>query len=110
MSGQVIFPTHAEVDFDPAVAVPGRGLSAEEWETARAAQRCIVGAVDRALTDAPVDGDVPIVAHGGVGALLCHHLLDVEINRTQGQPHGSGGCRFTLDRNLNSTPTDWRAI
>ncbi|MBO6602051.1 MAG: hypothetical protein JJ938_01460 [Roseicyclus sp.] len=109
MTGQVIFLTDAEGMIDQGVAVTDRALSAKAWETACTAQGRIVGAVDRALFDAPADGDIPIVAHSGVGAPLRHHLPDVGINHAEGRPHG-GGCRFTFAPDLTSTPTDWRAI
>lgn len=85
-------------------------LSAEGWETARAAQRRIVGAVGRVLAQAPVEGDVLIVSHGGVSALLRHHLLGSDIDRSQGQPHPGGGCWFAFDRAMTGHPTDWRII
>ncbi len=85
-------------------------LSADGWETARAAQHRIVSAVGRVLAQAAAGGDVLIVAHGGVGALLRHHLLGRDIDRTQGQPHPGGGCWFAFDRAMSAGPTDWRII
>ncbi|MEM6609281.1 MAG: histidine phosphatase family protein [Pseudomonadota bacterium] len=83
--------------------------SVRGWETARAAQARIVGATKAALSAAP-GGDVLIVAHGGVGALLRCHLMGVEITKSQGQPHSGGGCWFAFDRTTFDAPTGWRTI
>ena len=79
------------------------------WESARAAQNRIVGAVQSiGLTD-DNDGDILIVAHGAVGALLRCHLLGKAITRDEDQPH-DGGCRFVTDTALTAKPGEWRRI
>jgi len=84
-------------------------ISAEGRETARDAQARITRAVG-AVVDAAPEGDVLIVAHGGVGALLRQHLLGTGISRTEGQPHKGGGCWFRFSRAMDGAPSDWRAI
>lgn len=90
--------------------------SVHGWERAVDAQNRIVGAVGSVCESAP-DGDVLILAHGGVGALLRCHLLQVEISPDEGQPHSGGGCLFAFERVTRSDlasqppkPTDWKAI
>jgi hypothetical protein len=56
------------------------------WERAVDAQRRIVEAVDRAISMAPAEGDMAIISHGGVGALLLCHLKGVPISRAEDQP------------------------
>ena len=60
------------------------------WERAVDAQCRIVAAVERAIALAPAEGDIVIVSHGGVGALLLCHLKGVPIARTEDQPGSSG--------------------
>jgi len=83
------------------------------WERAVDAQARIVGAIRIVNKNAP-DGDVLILAHGGVGTLLRCHLLQVGISTDESQPHPGGGCLFTFQRVTGSAkppkPTDWRAI
>jgi broad specificity phosphatase PhoE len=76
-------------------------VSVDGWETARDAQARIVAAVDEVLAESP-DGDVAIVAHGGVGTLLLCALRGVEITRALDQP--SQGHRFAFSRG------SWRVI
>ncbi|MFJ3321723.1 histidine phosphatase family protein [Curtobacterium sp. NPDC086286] len=71
--------------------------SVRGWERAVDAQDRIVRAV-RALTDA---GDVTIVSHGAVGALLLADLRGVPVTRALDQP-GMGSV-FSFD------PGTWRA-
>lgn len=79
------------------------------WERARVAQARIVTAL---LTIAALDntpGDILVVSHGGVGALLRCHLKAISITRAEDQQPG-GGCWFTTDLTLTRTPGDWRRI
>lgn len=66
------------------------------WERAIDAQARVVAAVARVLALPRPAGDVAIVAHGGVGALLLCHLLGEGISRVRDQPPGRGGFRFTF--------------
>jgi broad specificity phosphatase PhoE len=47
------------------------------WERAIDAQRRIISAVERVIGLADPSGDVAIVSHGGVGALLLCHLKKI---------------------------------
>jgi broad specificity phosphatase PhoE len=81
------------------------------WETARAAQTRIIAAVDRVVAAAaPLGGDVAIVAHGGVGALLLCHLKDCAISRREDQPGAGGGNYFVFDMPEGRLLQGWRAI
>ena len=79
------------------------------WETARDAQRRIVVAVDWCLEHA-VEGDLALVSHGGVGALLLAHLSGVEISRTLDQPGEGGGNVFAFDAATRALVHGWRPI
>jgi broad specificity phosphatase PhoE len=79
------------------------------WERAVDAQERVVAAVRDVLRGAPV-GDVAVVAHGGVGALLLCHLLGSPISRAADQPAGSGGHVFAFDRTTWILCHSWRSI
>jgi broad specificity phosphatase PhoE len=81
---------------DAFFAEPERSVCG--WETASDAQRRIVAAVDRALSMAPPDGDVAIISHGAVGALLLCHLKGIAISRVKDQPGTGGGNVFAFGR------------
>ncbi len=84
--------------------------SVRGWERAVDAQRRIMQAVDRALSMAPADGDVAIVAHGGVGALLLCGLKRVPISRAEDQPGQGGGNVFSFDSATRRLLADWHAM
>ncbi|HEY6431173.1 MAG TPA: histidine phosphatase family protein [Acetobacteraceae bacterium] len=84
--------------------------SVRGWERAIDAQARIVGAVDRAISMAPEDGDIAIISHGGVGALLLCHLKGVPISRTEDQPAGGGGNVFWFETTTRRLLTGWRRI
>jgi broad specificity phosphatase PhoE len=73
------------------------------WERAVDAQARIVAAVRDVLSLAPT-GDVCVVSHGGVGALLLCHLSRRPISRAADQPPGSGGYVMRFAR------SDWRLL
>ena len=79
------------------------------WERATDAQARIVAAVRDVLRAAP-SGDVAVVSHGGVGALLLCHLQDSPINREADQPAGSGGHVLAFERMTWKLRHGWRAI
>lgn len=83
--------------------------SVRGWERAVDAQGRVVGAVERIRREAP-EGDVAIVAHGGVGALLKAHLEGVPIGRGHEQPHGGGGCLLVIDRATLALDSGWRVL
>jgi broad specificity phosphatase PhoE len=78
------------------------------WERAIDAQTRIVTAMRRVVQS--TTGDVVIVSHGGVGALLTAHLQNVEIGRESRPSHPGGGCFIVIDRETFTLKQDWRAI
>ncbi len=102
----------AQSEFDTVVdaffAQPD--ASVRGWERARAAQARIVSAVQTIADLDDTDGDILIVAHGGVGTLLRCHLMGLSIARSVDQPLG-GGCYFITDVALVQKPAnDWVRI
>jgi broad specificity phosphatase PhoE len=83
--------------------------SVRGWERAVDAQARIVAAVQAVLAQAP-PGDVAIVAHGGVGALLLCHLKHVPISRAEDQPGEGGGNIFVFGRADWALVQGWRRI
>ena len=66
------------------------------WEPAQDAQTRVVQACKHIVSQTP-DGDVAVVAHGGVGCLLVCHVLGVPISRTHDQPGRTGGNYVTIN-------------
>ncbi len=83
--------------------------SVRGWERAVDAQARIVGAVDAVLRAAG-GGDVAIVSHGAVGALLLCALEGLAIDRGQDQPPGNGGYFFPFDFHTRLLRHGWTAI
>ncbi|MDO9711235.1 histidine phosphatase family protein [Paracraurococcus lichenis] len=79
------------------------------WERAVDAQARIAAAVAAALAEAP-PGDLAIIAHGAVGALLRCRLAGLPISRAEDQPPGGGGHCFAFDRSGLRLLTPWRRI
>ena len=65
---------------------------------------------DTVLKAAPADGDVAIVSHGAVGALLLCALEGMAISRAQDQPPGDGGFYFPFDLASRLSRHGWTAI
>jgi broad specificity phosphatase PhoE len=84
--------------------------SVRGWERAADAQRRIVAALEHAIALAPAEGDIAIVSHGGVGALLLSHLTGVPITRTEDQPGDGGGCVYSFDAASRRLLSGWRRI
>jgi len=84
--------------------------SVRGWETARAAQARIVGAVNRLALEEATEGDIAVVSHGGVGRLLIALLQGVEIGEEDRPGHPGGGCWIELDRTSLRVVETWRAI
>jgi len=83
--------------------------SARGWETAVDAQRRIVAAVDAVLADQPAgSGDVVVVSHASVGALMLCHLLGTPIQRLVDQP--GQGSYFSFDADTGADVTPWRLL
>jgi len=68
--------------------------SVRGWERAVDAQARIVGAVRAVAAEANGAGDILVVAHGAVGALLRGWLLRAPISRALDQPEA--GCWFAV--------------
>jgi len=80
------------------------------WEKAADAQARIVTAVSRVAREEPTAGDIVIVSHGGVGALLTDHLQGVPIGKGSRPSHPGGGCYLVIDRDPLAIRDDWRVI
>lgn len=80
------------------------------WERAADAQRRIVGAVAAILAAERTAGDIAIVAHGGVGALLLCHLSGVAISRALDQPGQGGGNWFAFEAATSRLIRGWTDI
>lgn len=84
--------------------------SVDGWERAVDAQARIVDAVDGILRSDLSMGDIAILAHGGVGALLLSHLADRPISRDDDQPGAGGGNFFTFSVEVRHLVREWRPI
>lgn len=82
--------------------------SVRGWETATAAQRRVVGAVNDVLIARRSGGDLAIVAHGGVGTLLLCAFERLPIAREHDQPHQ--GCYWRFDAVTRWVVHRWRPI
>jgi broad specificity phosphatase PhoE len=80
------------------------------WERAVDAQARVVAAVARIDAAETAPGDVALVAHGGVGALLLAAVTGQPISRTLDQPVAGGGAFLTLARGGMRLLAGWRAI
>ncbi|WP_191061975.1 histidine phosphatase family protein [Geminicoccus harenae] len=83
--------------------------SVRGWERAVDAQTRIVQAMTRILTPRPA-GDIAIVAHGAVGALLLCYLKRCPISRDEDQPPGNGGNYFSFDVDAGRLLHGWQPI
>jgi broad specificity phosphatase PhoE len=97
-------PAEFEAVADQFFARPQESIRG--WERAVDAQRRIVAAVERVVAGAT--GDVAVVAHGGVGALLLCHLLGVPIDRRYDQPGQGSWYRF--DSATGQVVHGWRRL
>lgn len=97
-----------EAAADAFFAHPRR--SVRGWERAADAQRRIVGAVRSVTGQEPPDGDVAVVSHGAVGALLLCHLKRCRISRAEDQPPTNGGNYFSFGTDMLTLRHGWRSI
>lgn len=83
--------------------------SFQGWERAVDAQKRIVTAVTRILTDHDHRVPIAFVGHGGVGTLLKCHLSRKPVARDRDQPGGGGNlfCFALADRTVSC---DWTPI
>ena len=84
--------------------------SVRGWETARAAQARIVGAVNRLAVEETTEGDIVVVSHGGVGRLLMALLQGLEIGEEDAPGHPGGGCWIEIDRHSLAVMKTWQTI
>jgi broad specificity phosphatase PhoE len=83
--------------------------SVRGWERACDAQARIVRAIGEIANEA-AEGDLAIVAHGGVGALLLCHLAGEAIARAFDQPGSGGGNYFAFAVPTMAVIHGWRRI
>ena len=79
------------------------------WETAVAAQRRIVAAIEP-ICATSCSGGIALVSHGGVGTLLLCHLRGDPIGRAHDQPANNGGNFFAFDAATRRLHHGWRPI
>jgi broad specificity phosphatase PhoE len=84
--------------------------SVRGWETARAAQRRVVGAVDTIVERDDSAGNVAIVSHGGVATLYLCYLKGCPISQDEGQPGTNGGYYYRFEGRSKSLLHNWRPI
>lgn len=84
--------------------------SVRGWEKAIDAQKRIVSALENIIKKDTSDGDIAIVAHGGVGTLLFCFLSRKEISRQYDQPPNSGGNFFAFYEDNFEIIHEWRDI
>ena len=80
------------------------------WERAVDAQARILACVRGIAEQDTTPGNVAIVAHGGVGALLLARLSDAPISRRHDQPGSGGGNYFAWRRGDFALVHGWRSI
>lgn len=85
-------------------------MSVRGWERAIDAQARIVRAVQTIVSADDTAGDLAIVAHGAVGALLLCARLGVDIDRKHDQPGRGGGNYLTFDLPGLRVTDGWRDI
>ncbi|MCW2539861.1 MAG: histidine phosphatase family protein [Frankiales bacterium] len=82
-------------------------VSAHGWETAHDAQRRMMRAVDAVLADGRHGGgDVVLVTHGGVAALLMAQLTGTPVQRLIDQP--GQGSYFSFDSDPRQLRSGWQ--
>jgi broad specificity phosphatase PhoE len=101
-------PADFEATADRFFAEPE--VSVRGWERAVDAQARIVAAVQAIVAADRTAGDLAIVAHGAVGALLLCHLAGQPIHRRFDQPGRGGGNLFAFRRDDLSLIHGWRPI
>lgn len=80
------------------------------WEKAIDAQQRIVAAVESIEASSSTAGNLVIVSHGGVGALLLCHLKNLSISRKLDQPGSGGGNYFMFQRRTGKLIHGWTTI
>jgi len=70
----------------------------------------LVAALEHILTRAHGRGDIAVVFHGGIGALLLCHFKGVPISRVEDQPGDGGRNVYFLDTTTRTLLSGWRRI
>lgn len=100
-------PPEFEATADAFFANPTQSIRG--WERAIDAQARCIAALTQVIATSP-DGDIAVVAHGGVGALLRAHVQKVPIDRSHDQPPGGGGHVMVLGLPDLTLLHDWQRI
>jgi broad specificity phosphatase PhoE len=82
--------------------------SVRGWERAIDAQTRILKAVKEIMNDEPLEKNIAIMAHGGIGALFLSYLKHKPISRHEDQ-QGAGNY-FVFDRQSGELIHGWRSI
>jgi broad specificity phosphatase PhoE len=101
-------PSEFEATADRFFAEPE--TSVRGWAPAADEQRRIAAAVEAVIAEAPGQGDIAVVSHGAVGALLLAHLLGAPIGRRFDQPRNGGGNVFAVDVATGTLLHGWQPI
>jgi broad specificity phosphatase PhoE len=101
-----LVPTEFEATADLFFKHPEESIRG--WERAADAQARIIGAVVRALAEAP-EAPTIFVGHGGVGTLLQCHCGQRPIARVHDQPAG-GGNHYLFDFDKRIVLYGWRSM
>jgi len=84
--------------------------SIKGWEKGIDAQKRIVDAVISLMKNDNTKGNIAIVSHGGVGALLLSKLINEKISRDTDQPKNGGGNYFCFTRDTIKLVHGWKDI
>ena len=99
-------PAEFEATADRFFAEPE--ASVRGWARAVDEQRRVLAAVEAVISETA--GDVAVVSHGAVGALLLAHLLGQPISRRLDQPGTGGGNCFAFDTASRQVIHGWQPI
>jgi broad specificity phosphatase PhoE len=100
-------PPKFEATADAFFANPAQSIWG--WERAIGAQARCIAALSDVIAASP-EGDIAVVAHGGIGALLRAHVLKLPIDRSHDQPPGGGGHVMVLGLPVWTLLQDWQRI
>ena len=84
--------------------------SVEGWERAIDAQDRIAAAIRKIANEDVSDGNIAIVAHGGVGALALCRFSNYPIDRKYDQPQNGGGNYFCFRADSMEMVHGWKPI
>lgn len=83
-------------------------LSVRGWERGIDAQARIIRAIKSIIHQCNNPGDIVVVSHGGVGALLLSYLKSAPISRSEDQP--GQGHYFAINTDTMGLIHQWRPI